>query len=147
MALARRGGAPADVEERRLLGDEQRFHPNAVGLLERGTALLKLTDYGAADLRAIHAALARGASVMVHVFGPPWVKRLPPGLSSHFGALCAPGEAGPPLHAVLLVASGNRCVFALDPWNGPDGQPIEVGDEELLASLCGYASMVIEAVR
>jgi hypothetical protein len=113
-----------------LLG-EQRFQPNAVGLSERGTSLLKLRDYGASDLRAMRAAPTRGASIMVHVFGPPRVERLPREVASPFGALCAPGHAGAPLHAVLLVAAGSGCFFALDPWNGPDGQPIEVGDEEL----------------
>jgi hypothetical protein len=105
--------------------------------------LLKST-VDAGELNSLRQALARGAWVMVHVFGPRWVARLPRGIAGPHGALCAPADAARPLHAVLLVAVGPACFFVLDPFYSPDLQPLEVSDGELLMVLPGFPSLVIE---
>lgn len=145
-ARARRGIEGAAVIEARLhIGAAPKGH-DASGrkwLNEPDTSLLK-SPVSTAELAELRTALARGAWVMVHVFGPRWVGRLPQGITSPHGALCQPGDAPFPLHAVLLVAAGTACFYVLDPFHTGDLQPFEISDTELLGVLSGFSSLVIE---
>lgn len=146
MALGRRGGEPAaQIEVRLHEGANPNGHPvtERKWLGEPGTSLLKST-LDSAELDHLREVLARGAWVMVHVFGPRWVARLPSGITGPHGALCPAADAARPLHSVLLVASGLACFFVLDPFFAGDGQPIEVSDAELLVVLSGFSSVVVE---
>ncbi len=146
MALARRGVEKiADIEARLHVGAGPKGHPadERKWLNEPQTSLLKSTQ-DAADLRQLREALARGAWVMVQIYGPCWVGRLPRDISGPHGPLCAPAEAAKPLHAVLLVASAPAWFLVLDPFYSRDLQPLEVSDAEMLRVLSGFSSLVIE---
>jgi hypothetical protein len=147
MALARRAGSPPvqALEARLHAGAGPAGHPanERKWLFEPRTSLNKST-IDEAELRVLREALARSAWVMVHVFGPRWVARLPKGVAGPHGRLCAPGEEAFPLHAVLLVASGPASFFVLDPFYTRDLQPLEVSDHELLNVLSGFSSLIIE---
>ncbi len=145
-ARARRATEAASAIEARLhIGAAPKGHDanERKWLSEPGTSLLKST-VSAAELAALRSALSRGAWVMVHVFGPRWVARLPRGVTSPHGSLCQPADAAFPLHAVLLVAADAASFFVLDPFHTGDLQPFEISDTELLAVLSGFSSLVIE---
>ena len=146
MALARRGiGTVAHIEARLHVDADAAGHSatERKWLNEPQTSLLKST-LDAEELNGLRQAIARGAWVMIHVFGPRWVARFPTGVSGPHGPLCAPADAAFSLHAVLLVASGPACFFVLDPFSSADLQPLEVSDAELLLVLAGFASLVVE---
>ena len=48
-----------------------------------------------------------------------------------------------PIHSVVIVAAEGGRFFVLDPFLNPDGQPIEVTDEELRHVLCGFDAVVV----
>lgn len=81
---------------------------------------------------------------MVHVFGPLWVSRLPPGVTGPHGVLCAPGHGAQPIHSVLLVAADAIQFFVLDPFFSSTSQPFAVANAELLSVLSGFSSLVLE---
>jgi hypothetical protein len=146
MALGRRGVEPiAAIEARLHIGADPAGHPadERKWLSEPRTSLLRST-IDAVELRRLREVVARGAWVMVHVFGPRWVARLPRGLLGPHGPLCQASDTARPLHAVLLVAFGPACFFILDPFHTRDLQPLEVSDAELLSVLAGFSSLVIE---
>ena len=147
MALGRRASeAVADIEARLHVGADPRGHSvtERKWLREPRTSLLK-SALDVSDFLHFREALARGAWVMVHVFGPRWVARLPTGCIGLHGALCPPSDAARPLHSVLIVAAGPRSFFALDPFHAGALQPFEVSETEWLAVLSGFSSLVVEA--
>ena len=146
MALGRRRSETvADIEARLHAGAAPAGHPvtERKWLNEPRTSLQKST-LDAAELEGFRTVLRRGGWVMVHVFGPRWVARLPKGVFGPHGALCPPADAARPLHSVLLVGFSAGCFFVLDPFFGPDAQPFEVAHSELRSVLSGFSSLVIE---
>lgn len=147
MALARRVGAPnfAVVEARLHVGASPAGHPadERKWLNESGTSLRKST-VDQAELVELRKELSRNAWVMIHVFGPRWVARLPNSIAGPHGALCPAGDDAFPLHAVLVVGAGPASFFVLDPFYTRNHQPLEVSETELLMLLSGFSSLVIE---
>lgn len=148
MACAARGDGDAKSLESSFHGspfDGPGHELNGIGQTIAGRRELSCIARDAAVLASFRLELHKGARIVVHVGGPLWVSRLPEQISGPHGALCAAAERMKPLHSVVLVASGPGCFYALDPFHNPDGQPIEVPDEELRYVLTGFAAIVIPA--
>ena len=97
---------------------------------------------GGAGLDEIRAAIAQPAQVVVMVFGPRWVARIPPGSQSPHGVLCAPGTGTRPYHSVVVVDWYRDSFLLLDPFFSVANQPFEASDDEMLASITGHALVV-----
>ena len=143
MVLGRRGQAPAEVE------NSLHQHPELEGHWLYAPPFLSLPRVrplnfapGRAGLQELRAALEEPAWVVVNVFGPRWVARLPEGCTSAHGELCAPGDSSRPWHSVVLVGWEEDVFFVLDPYFSSSQQPFEATDDELLACLMGFAIVV-----
>lgn len=144
MALARRGAVAEETEARLHHGALPHGHPINAHLEEVPGAVLMS---GQAWLREVQdeyrAALAADAWLMLSVFGPLWVARLPPSVTSLLGALAPPGDQATPIHSILLVAFERSDFVALDPWHDGTLQPFTMTDDELAQFATGVGAMRI----
>jgi hypothetical protein len=115
--------------------DEAGLHQNAhpkgheLGLATSLPGALQPTLASVADLVVV---LRQDCVVIVKVSGPRWVAWLEGqalALQSPHGRMCAPGEMGPPMHALVVVERLANAFRVRDPWFAAEGQPIEVDDD------------------
>lgn len=147
IALAGRGGQASQEVEAELHGpafDGPGHHINSIGHHLNGRKLLSCLKRDAAVLAGLRLELQRGARVIVHVGGPLWVTlHLPLGLQGPHGALCPPGQWMRPIHSVVIVGAEAGRFFILDPFLNPEGQPLELTDDELRHVLSGFDAVVV----
>lgn len=118
---------------------------NSVGLELEGRVELSCLARDAALMLRFRTALRRGARIVVHVAGPVWVSLLVPlSLQGPHGTLCAASERAMPIHSVVIVAEDSGRFFILDPFLNPNGQPLEVTDDELRNVLVGFPAVIVQ---
>lgn len=93
----------------------------------------------------IHLALRTDELVVVCVLSRPyvqWQERCYPGLRSPHGRLCEPGDFGGSLHAVVLTRRCEDGFHLLDPYFAPEGQPLQMSDDDFERCFGGAATAV-----
>jgi hypothetical protein len=131
--ILRLRGEPAD--EATLHGDHA-----GIGVILSMASTRRLAAYAIDEIRL---ALGTDEVVTILVHGPPyirWQEITYPDLRSRHGKLCAPGEFGGPLHAVLLVDSDQDGFFLLDPYFPSAAQPLYLPEDALELCFAGQAA-------
>jgi hypothetical protein len=131
---------------------ENAFHEGAdrrghdLGIVHRLSRVESLRAGAFDEDLAIHLALRQGRRIVVTVCGPryvEWQRQHYESATSKHGELCAPGDHGPPFHALLVVARVEDDYEVFDPWFPADQQPFRMAEDSFQKCFAGHAVVAL----